>query len=143
MHTMDQLDELLPQADVVSLSLPGTKDTTHVMDARRFGLMKQDAVIMNVGRGSAIDQDAMLEAIRSGRLSGAVIDVTAPEPLPQDSPLWEEPRILLTPHVSGLFNLDITWENVVDIAIHNLSHWPRGPFVSRVDYESGYRERVG
>ncbi|MGI6696300.1 MAG: D-2-hydroxyacid dehydrogenase [Christensenellales bacterium] len=142
MHTMDKLDELLPEADVVSLSLPETKDTMGLMDVRRFGLMKQDSVIMNVGRGSAIDQDALLEAVRSGRLMGAVIDVTTPEPLPQDSPLWSEPRILLTPHVSGKFNLDQTWENVVDIAIYNLRAWPNGPFISRVDYDSGYRERV-
>lgn len=142
MHTMDQLDELLPQADVVSLSLPGTRETTNLMDARRFALMKQDAVILNVGRGSAIDQDALIESIRSGRLSGAAIDVTTPEPLPPESPLWEEPRVLLTPHISGQFNLDATWENVVDIAIYNLQAWPRGPFISQVDYDSGYRQRV-
>ncbi len=141
MFTLNELDELLPQADVVSFSLPETKETVNLMDARRFALMKQDAVIMNVGRGSAIDQAALLEAIRSGRLLGAAIDVTSPEPLPQDSPLWEEPRILLTPHVSGKFNLDVTWENVIDIAIHNLNAWPDGPFISRVDYESGYRKR--
>ena len=141
MHGMDMLDELLPQADVVSLSLPETKDTINLMDERRFALMKQDAVIMNVGRGSAIDQKALLGALRSGHLSGAVIDVTTPEPLPADDPLWEEPRIILTPHISGKFNLDATWENVIDIALHNLSHWPNGPFISRVDYETGYRER--
>ncbi len=141
MHTLDKLDELLPQADVVSLSLPETKDTVNLMDARRFSLMKQDAVIMNVGRGSAINQDALLEAVRSGRLMGAVIDVTTPEPLPQDNPLWNEPRILLTPHVSGKFNLDETWENVIDIAIYNMQAWPDGPFISQVDFDSGYRQR--
>lgn len=142
MRTLEALDEMLPRADVVALSLPETRETAGLMDARRFGLMKQDAVIMNVGRGSAIDQEAMLEAIRSGRLSGAVLDVTTPEPLPQDSPLWEEPRVLLTPHVAGKFSLDVTWDNVVDIAVYNLRHWPDGPFISRVDFETGYRERV-
>ncbi len=68
-------------------------------------------MILNVGRGSAIDQDALIESIRSGRLSGAAIDVTTPEPLPPESPLWEEPCVLLTPHISGQFNLDATWEN--------------------------------
>ena len=142
MHTLEDLDALLPRADVVSLSLPGTQETAGLMDARRFSLLKEEAVIMNVGRGSAVDESALLAAIRSGRLWGAVLDVAGTEPLPQDSPLWEEPRVLLTPHVSGRYNLDATWENVVDIAIHNLLSWPRGPFISRVDYGTGYRERV-
>ncbi|MDD4080589.1 MAG: D-2-hydroxyacid dehydrogenase [Eubacteriales bacterium] len=142
MHTLEDLDDLLPRADVVSLSLPETQETVGLMDARRFSLMKEEAIIMNVGRGSAIDEAALLEAIRSGRLSGAALDVTDTEPLPRDSPLWEEPRVLLTPHVSGKYNLDATWENVVDIAIHNLLAWPLGPFISRVDYGTGYRERM-
>jgi len=142
MHTLDALDELLPLADVVSLSLPQTEETKGLMDARRFALMKEESVILNVGRGSAIDEAALLGALRSGRLWGAALDVTDTEPLPQDSPLWEEPRVLLTPHVSGRYNLDATWENVVDIAIHNLQAWPGGPFISRVDYSTGYRERV-
>lgn len=142
MHTLDALDELLPLADVVSLSLPHTEETRGLMDARRFALMKEESVILNAGRGSAIDEAALLGALRSGRLWGAALDVTDTEPLPQDSPLWEEPRVLLTPHVSGRYNLDATWENVVDIAIHNLQAWPGGPFISRVDYSTGYRERV-
>lgn len=142
MHTLDALDDLLPLADVVSLSLPHTEETRGLMDARRFALMKEESVILNVGRGSAIDEAALLGALRSGRLWGAALDVTDTEPLPQDSPLWEEPRVLLTPHVSGRYNLDATWENVVDIAIHNLKAWPGGPFISRVDYSTGYRERV-
>ncbi len=142
MHTLDALDELLPLADVVSLSLPHTEETRGLMDARRFALMKEESVILNVGRGSAIDEAALLGALRSGRLWGAALDVTDTEPLPQDNPLWEEPRVLLTPHVSGRYNLDATWENVVDIAIHNLQAWPGGPFISRVDYSTGYRERV-
>ena len=142
MHTLDALDELLPLADVVSLSLPQTEETKGLMDARRFALMKEESVILNVGRGSAIDEAALLGALRSGRLWGAALDVTDTEPLPQDSSLWEEPRVLLTPHVSGRYNLDATWENVVDIAIHNLQAWPGGPFISRVDYSTGYRERV-
>ena len=142
MHTLDALDDLLPLADVVSLSLPHTEETRGLMDARRFALMKEESVILNAGRGSAIDEAALLGALRSGRLWGAALDVTDTEPLPQDSPLWEEPRVLLTPHVSGRYNLDATWENVVDIAIHNLKAWPNGPSISRVDYSTGYRERV-
>lgn len=142
MHTLDALDDLLPLADVVSLSLPHTEETRGLMDARRFALMKEESVILNAGRGSAIDEAALLGALRSGRLWGAALDVTDTEPLPQDNPLWEEPRVLLTPHVSGRYNLDATWENVVDIAIHNLQAWPGGPFISRVDYDTGYRERV-
>lgn len=141
LHTVDELDALLPQADVVALSLPETPQTVNLMDRRRFSLMKEGSYLLNVGRGSAVDQDALLSALREGRLAGASIDVTTPEPLPRDHPLWREPNLLLTPHVSGFYHLKETHDSVVEIACTNLAAWPDGPFVSRVDYETGYRAK--
>lgn len=141
MYTMAALDRLLPEIDVSALSLPETAETIHLMDARRFGLMKKGSYLLNVGRGSAIDQDALLSALREGRLAGAGLDVTTPEPLPSDHPLWQEKNLLLTPHISGFNHLQVTQDNIVNIACANLAAWPAGPFTSRVDFESGYRAR--
>ena len=141
MHTQDALDELLPGADVVALSVPHTPQTAGLMDARRFGLMKEGSYLLNVGRGSAVDQDALVDALRSGRLAGASIDVAEPEPLPSDHPLWREENLLITPHVSGFWYLHTTHDRVVDIACRNLQAYPHGPYVSRVDYETGYRAK--
>ena len=141
MHTYEQLDGLLPRADVVALAVPETAQTINLMDARRFSLMKEGSYLINVGRGSAVDQEALLEALRSGRLAGASIDVTTPEPLPADHPLWQQKNLLLTPHVSGFYHLKATHDAVVDIACRNLAAFPEGPYISRVDYDTGYRAR--
>lgn len=140
-YTMERLDSLLPQADVVALSLPETPDTINLMDERRFALMKPGSYLLNVGRGSAVNQDALLDALRSGHLAGASIDVTTPEPLPKDHPLWQEKNLLLTPHIAGFFHLRATYDNVIDIAIQNLKAWPEGPFIAKTDVKTGYRER--
>ncbi|MDI9521599.1 MAG: D-2-hydroxyacid dehydrogenase [Bacillota bacterium] len=140
-YTMERLDSLLPLADVVALSLPETPDTINLMDERRFALMKPGSYLLNVGRGSAVDQDALLHALRSGHLAGASIDVTTPEPLPKDHPLWQEKNLLLTPHIAGFFHLRATYDNVIDIAIQNLKAWPEGPFIAKTDVKTGYRER--
>ena len=138
--TMDELDSLLPQADVVALSLPETEDTMGLMDARRFGLMKQGSYLLNVGRGSAVVQPALLEALRSGWLAGAAIDVTEPEPLPKDDPLWQEPNLLITPHISGQYHLRLTHDNIIDMAARNIrALLGEGEYVARVDLEAGYR----
>jgi phosphoglycerate dehydrogenase-like enzyme len=138
--TMAELDSLLPWADVVALSLPETPDTIHLMDSKRLALMKAGSFLLNVGRGSAIDQEALLKALRSGHLAGAGIDVTDPEPLPKDHPLWQEPNLVLTPHVSGLYHLRLTLDLIIDIACKNIKALPDGPFISKVDFRSGYRE---
>lgn len=141
MHTTEDLDSLLPQADVVALSLPETPETIGLMDERRFGLLKEGSYLLNVGRGSVIDQDALLAALKGGRLAGAGIDVASPEPLPPGHPLWQEKNMLITPHISGYYNLRETHDQGVDIACGNLRAFPGGPFTSRVDFQSGYRAR--
>lgn len=140
-YTLDSLDELLPQADVVACFLPETPETIGLMDERRFSLMKEGSYFLNAGRGSVVDQDALVTALASGRLAGASADVTEPEPLPKEHPLWQQQNMLLTPHVSGFYHMKQTHDNVVAIACSNLAAWPEGPFISRTDYETGYRKK--
>lgn len=126
LHPIAELDHWLPRADVVALFLPQSPETVHIMDGRRLGLMKDGAVLLNGGRGSAIDPDALLAALRAGKLWGAGLDVTEPEPLPADSPLWDEPDLLLTPHVAGGLHLEGTRERIVAIALENLKRYMAG-----------------
>lgn len=98
----DGLDALLPQADAVLVCLPGSPFTKDMLDARRIGLMKAGSVLVNIGRGSIVNTEALMEALRSGRIAAAGLDVTDPEPLPPDHPLWDCPNLLITPHISGL-----------------------------------------
>lgn len=133
LYTMDRLDQLLPQADVVALSLPHSAATAGLMDARRLSLMKEDAILLNAGRGSVLDQEALLALLRSGRLWGAALDVTQPEPLPEDHPLWSVPNLLLTPHTAGGMRLEITRKNCVQMALDNLQRYLEGqPLHNRI-----------
>lgn len=120
------LDEELPAADLVALCLPGTPDTAGLFDAARLERMKQGAILLNVGRGSAVDTDALTRLLHEGHLFGAGLDVTDPEPLPPDHPLWREPGAILTPHISGRFSLPRTLDNIVAIFARNLGHYMRG-----------------
>ncbi len=139
-HTLEALDDLLPAADIVALSLPSTKETLHLFDAGRFEKMKEGAILLNVGRGTAIDQDALCDALESGRLGGAGLDVTDPEPLPCDHRLWKAPNLFLTPHISGGYHLSETLERIVRLAAGNLECWLHGrPMASVVDFSTGYR----
>ena len=125
-QAMDQLDALLPQADVVALALPHSPQTAGLMDARRIALMKDDAVLISAGRGTVLDQDALVKAMTAGKLWGAALDVTDPEPLPPDSPLWNVPNLLLTPHVAGGMRLEITRRKCVEMAQENLRRYLAG-----------------
>jgi phosphoglycerate dehydrogenase-like enzyme len=98
--TLDDLPDLLPRADVVVLILPGTSETKGLVDAGFLAAMKQDALLVNVARGTVVDTDALLSALDEGRLRAA-LDVTDPEPLPPEHPLWSAPNVLITPHVGG------------------------------------------
>jgi phosphoglycerate dehydrogenase-like enzyme len=101
MHTMEDIDALLPVADVVVCCLPSTPSTRGLLDSRRIGLIKSGAIIINVGRGDLIDTAALTSALKSGAIAGAAMDVTSPEPLPEDSELWDMDNVIITPHVSG------------------------------------------
>lgn len=125
-QAMDQLDALLPQADVVALALPHSPQTAGLMDARRIALMKDDAVLISAGRGSVLDQEALAASMRGGKLWGAALDVATPEPLPSESPLWDVPNLLLTPHVAGGMRLEITRRRCVEMAQENLRRYLAG-----------------
>ncbi len=97
---MEALDDCLPQADVVILCLPRNDDTFHIMDEARLARMKEGAVLVNICRGAVADEAALIRALESGRLSGAVLDVFETEPLPESSPLWAMENVIVTPHSS-------------------------------------------
>ena len=143
-YTTDQLDELLPRADFVALVLPNTPQTRGLMDERRLRLMKKNAFLINVGRGTAIDSDALNRVLRDGWLGGCAVDVTDPEPLPAEHPLWDAPRMIITPHISGQYHLQETFERIVRIAGGNLEKFVAGKtdqMRNLVDFETGYRRR--
>jgi phosphoglycerate dehydrogenase-like enzyme len=99
--TPADLPEILPRTDVLVMCLPAAPETRRVLGAERLALLPAHAWLVNVGRGSTVDEDAVLAAVRSGRLGGAALDVFDTEPLPADSGLWDEPNIVITPHAAG------------------------------------------
>ena len=140
-HLLEDLDQLLPQADVVAVTLPGTEATRGLMNRERIARMKEGAVLLNVGRGYIVDTDALCDALESGHLSGAGVDVTDPEPLPPDHPLWKIPTAVVTPHISGHYHLRQTQERIVNIFAENLERFRNGePLRNQVDFATGYRK---
>jgi phosphoglycerate dehydrogenase-like enzyme len=140
LYTMEALDSLLPKADVVALSLPGTKETYHLFNKDKFNLMRKDAIILNVGRGNAICTGVLCDALEKGIIGGAGLDVTEPEPLPADHRLWDAPGVVITPHISGFFHLPETLRRIVNISIDNLEHFRKHePLKNIVDFKTGYR----
>ena len=97
----DQLDAELRRTDVLVMVLPSTPATDGALDAGRLAALPRHALVVNVGRGSTVDEPALVDALTGGRIAGAALDVTGVEPLPADSPLWDAPGLLLTPHAAG------------------------------------------
>ena len=124
-YTMDSLEGLLPQADIVIGCLPNNEGTRNQLNYVRLNLMKQDAVLVNVGRGGLIDAEALISVLEAGRLKGAALDVFDIEPLPDNSPLWNMENVLITPHISGpSFGGNEDVENAIwDICIRNLKSY--------------------
>lgn len=141
LYLMDKLDEVLPKADVVALSLPGTKETYKLFSAEKLSKMKDGAVLINVGRGTAIDTEALCDALESGKLMGAALDVTDPEPLPSDHRLWNIKNAIITPHISGDYHLKETHNRIVRIATENMKLYLKGEKLKNiVDFSTGYRK---
>ncbi len=145
MYTMEQLDSLLPRADVVAMVMPNTPETENAMDARRIALMKDGAMLLNVGRGNALEPNALYDGLVSGKLSGAAIDVAYTEPLPPDDRLWDAPNLLITPHVAGGWNLaNLTTspamaDRVCRVFLENLEQYlADAPLPNAVDPRTGY-----
>ena len=141
LYDMSSLPGIVSRADVVASSLPSTPLTRKIYNAELFAKMKPSAVFVNVGRGDAVDTDALCEALNAGVIGGAALDVTDPEPLPLEHPLWQARNLMLTPHISGGHHMKITWDKIVEIAADNIEALERGgEFRSVVDLTSGYRK---
>ena len=118
------LDELLPRADSVVVTLPLTGETRGMFDRRRLGLLKPGAIFVNIGRGPVVDEEALIDALRSGHLRGAALDVYATEPLPADSPLWELDNVILSPHTAAQSIHEN--ERIVELFADNLRRYLAG-----------------
>ena len=141
LYTMEHLDELLPEADVIFSVLPETKATKNIFNAKRFREMKNSAVFLNAGRGSAVNTEDLCQALIAGEIYGAGLDVTDPEPLPSQHKLWNMKNVVITPHISGDFHHPATLYRIVDIAAGNLKRYCAGePLMNVVDRETGYRK---
>ena len=134
-----RLDEVLPETKILVMALPSTPETENILSRERIALLPPEAYVINVGRGTALDQDALTEALNSRRLAGAALDVMVPEPLPPDHPLWNARNLILTPHVSGNMTLGYTCDVNVEMFCRDLANYAAGrPLVNLVDRTLGY-----
>ena len=132
-----ELDAALPKADIVCAALPDTPETRGLMSADRIARFKPGALFANVGRGSLVDEAALIEVLRSGQLRGAMLDVTRNEPLPPDDPLWSCPRTLLTQHTSAGSELEFI--DAIKYFGENLARYRSGqPLQNVIDWSKGY-----
>jgi phosphoglycerate dehydrogenase-like enzyme len=133
--TEEGFKQFLSGPDYIINTLPSTRDTYHKFDDTAFSNMKVTAVLINIGRGSAVSEKALIRALQDGQIGGAVLDVFEKEPLPQESPLWSLPNVFITPHISGYsFPSDI-----VGIFTENYRRFLSGsPLLHRVDFQRGY-----
>jgi phosphoglycerate dehydrogenase-like enzyme len=123
-HSLDKLKTLLPQADYVALCCPLTPETEKLINAETMKLMKPGAALVNMARGRVVDEPAMIAALQNGQLAMAALDVTVEEPLPESSPLWSLPNVVLTPHSAG--ETRRYEDNVLDILLENIKHMAAG-----------------
>ncbi|MCL2662612.1 MAG: D-2-hydroxyacid dehydrogenase [Oscillospiraceae bacterium] len=134
---VSQLHEALPEADYVVICTPGTAETDKLFGNKEFEIMKNTAIIINVGRGMIIDSVALAEALSGRKIHGAGLDVTDPEPLPKGHPLWSAPNILITPHVSAATN--VTTGRRARVFINLLKRYVAGlEMYNFIDFEAGY-----
>ena len=126
MHGMEDLEELLKKADVVCSLLPHTESLIHYFNYDRLKSMKKDAIFLNAGRGSICDNEALCRVLQEGHLWGAALDTPEEEPLPKDSPLWSQERLVITPHIAGGDHMDDTLRKIAAIGLENLKHYLAG-----------------
>lgn len=141
MITLSQLDETLPEADIILCALPHTPETVGLLNEERLRKTKPDAVLVNGGRGSLIDQEALCKLLEEGHFRGVGLEVTTPEPLPGNHPLWDMPRCIITPHAAGNTfapNSPLV-RKIWDFMLRNLVSYLEGtPLQSQVDFSLGY-----
>jgi phosphoglycerate dehydrogenase-like enzyme len=133
----DGLHDLLARSDIVVLSAASTSETDGLLNGEALGRIKRGALVVNVGRGRLVDDEALIAALRDGRVGGAALDVFTREPLDPGSPYWDLPNVIVTPHVSGA--MEDYWTPLVDLFAENLRRFEAGlPLVNVVDKEAGY-----
>lgn len=133
----EKLDELLPHADYVVITLPHTKETHYLFDRSKFERMKKTAVIVNIGRGGIIKESDLIDALKAGQIAGAALDVFEHEPLPADSPLWDLQNVIITPHHSGLSLRYM--DRAIEVLCENLRAYAREERLpNEVDKHLGY-----
>jgi len=134
---VSRLHEVLPEADYIVVSAPETQETKHLIGAREIALMKSTARLVNVARGSLVDQVALIAALQQRKLAGAALDVTDPEPAPADDPIWKAPNLFLTPHTSAIS--DRLWPRQTALLLELLERWFDGrELFNQVDLRRGY-----
>jgi phosphoglycerate dehydrogenase-like enzyme len=133
----NQLDEALRGADVLVISAPFLQETDRMIRAEQLALMNPGAILINVARGKIVDEPALLDALHSGQLGGAVLDVFEREPLDAASPLWDLPNVIISPHSSGV--RPDHWEEIIDLFSENLRRFQSGEtLLNAVDCKAGY-----
>ena len=136
---IERLDEILPETDLLVMSLPGTHETENILSRERINLLPIGSYVVNVGRGSAIDEEALADSLDEGRIAGAALDVFRTEPLPKESRLWNTKNLLITPHVAGNLTLAHTINKNVEMFCENLICYAEGkPMKHVVDRSRGY-----
>lgn len=134
---LDELPRLAAESDCLVIAAPHTAATAGAVTHKVLELLPKDALVVNVSRGSLVDETALLALVDSGRLRGAALDVFGMEPLPGDHPFWGHPRVLVSPHVSAVTNR--FWERETDLIVGNIKRYLAGaPLVNVVDLEAGY-----
>ncbi|PWT91172.1 MAG: D-2-hydroxyacid dehydrogenase [Proteobacteria bacterium] len=132
-----ELESVLPEADYVLLAAPETAETKQLIGAPQLALMKSGARILNIARGSLMDEAALIRGLENGALGGAALDVTETEPLPAHSPLWKAPNLFITPHTSAVS--DRLWQRQTTLLLDLLEEWFSGrPLPNLVDFQKGY-----
>jgi phosphoglycerate dehydrogenase-like enzyme len=133
----ERLEELAGRAHALVLAAPLTGETRGLLDRALIARLRPEAVVVNLGRGGLVDEDALIEALREGRIAGAALDVFREEPLADSSPLWSLPQVILTPHISGLGPR--YWERALDLFARNLRAYRAGePLINVVNKQEGY-----
>ena len=135
--TIERLPELMRRSDVVMIACPLTEETYHLINAENLALMKPNAYLINVARGKIVDEPALIEVLKGGKIAGAGLDVTEDEPLPKSSPLWDLDSVLLTPHTAGRSQHRV--RRAAEFFCENLKRYVNGePLKNIVDKQRGF-----
>ena len=134
---LTSLPDLLGRSDHVAIAAPATPQTRHIIDAEALASIKPGAHLVNIARGSLVDQDALLAALDDGRVACASLDTVDPEPLPDGHPLYSHPKVRVSPHIS--WSAPGTLERTLEIFVENVQRYRAGrPLTGIVDVEAGY-----